>query len=428
MIRSVSLRFKSLLVFAAGVAAISLASCSENIEGGGSCPLLCPQTSAPLKDTIIDAVVVDTFATGFPDIGFESNLILAMRQDSSDVRVISRFDSLPRTYTDSNTETTITKVDSAFVRLVVPPADTALKFGFDGVIEAYDVAAAANDTAVSDLTAQFTASNLLGSYAYKKGDSPDTLDILLDTARVRSRLLNDSSVRLGFRMVSTGSDQIRFMSIGGGLGAQLVIYPNRDTTAAPVNFFPRSLTPSEPALQRSALADFQITVSGAEPTVANVLRVGGSPAHRVLFQFSLPTGIVDSAVVVRATLLLTKKPSQTGPASDSVAIHVAPVVASSAVTGVHELLEFAGAESLFPVDSVKLAASDSGQVGLQIVTLMRAWRQQDTLRTPRRAALFFSNESAGTATFDFFSHEAADPALRPKVRITYVTSVSTGRP
>jgi hypothetical protein len=319
-------------------------------------------------------------------------------------------------------------VDSAFARLVVPTSDTALKFGYDGVIEAYDVAGAANDTSVADLAAQFTASNKLGSYSYKKGDSPDTLDILLDTARVRAHLLNDSSVRLGFRMVSSGSDQIRFMSIGGGLGAQLVIYPSRDSSAVPVTFSPHSLTPSDPALQRAALADFQITVKGGKPTVPNVLRVGGAPAHRVLFQLNLPTGIVDSAVVVRATLLLTKKPSETGPAGDSVTIHVAPVVASSAVTGVHELLEFAGAETLFPVDSLKLAASDSGQVGVQIVTLLRAWRQQDTLQTPRRAALFFSNESASTSSFDFFSHEAADPSLRPKVRITYVTSVSSGRP
>jgi hypothetical protein len=428
MIRSFSLRFKPLLAFAVGVAAISLASCSENIEGGASCPLLCPQTSAPLKDTIIDAIVLDTSATGFPDIGFESNLIIAMRQDSSDVRAISRFDSLSRIVQDSNTETTITEVDSAFARLVVPTSDTALKFGYDGVIEAYDVAGAANDTSVADLAAQFTASNLLGSYSYKKGDSPDTLDILLDTARVRAHLLNDSSVRLGFRMVSSGSDQIRFMSIGGGLGAQLVVYPSRDSSAAPVMYSPHSLTPSAPALQRAAFADFQITVKGGKPTVPNVLRVGGAPAHRVLFRLSLPNGIVDSAVVVRATLLLTKKPSETGPSGDSVTIHIAPVVASSAVTGTHELLEFAGAETLFPVDSLKLAASDSGQVGIQMVTLLRAWRQQDTLQTPRRAALFLSNESAGTSSFDFFSHEAADPALRPKLRITYVTSVSSGRP
>src|SRR4051812_5041300 len=173
MIRSYSLRFKSLLVFAIGVAAISLASCSESLEGGNSCPLLCPQESSPLKDTIVDAIVLDTSASGFPDLGFESDLILAMRQDSSDVRAISRYDSLPKEFSDSNTQKTITHVDSAFVRLLVPPTDTALKFGFDGVIEAYDVAGAANDTSVTDLAAQFVAGNKLGSYSYKKDDSPD---------------------------------------------------------------------------------------------------------------------------------------------------------------------------------------------------------------------------------------------------------------
>ena len=59
MKRSFFVRFKSLAIFCVAVAVASIAACSENLDSGGSCPLLCPGESAPLLDTIVDAVVVD---------------------------------------------------------------------------------------------------------------------------------------------------------------------------------------------------------------------------------------------------------------------------------------------------------------------------------------------------------------------------------
>src|SRR2546423_4693329 len=95
---------KASLLGAACAAVLSIAACSEKLEGGGigSCPLLCPQQAATLKDTTIDAVTFDTTVTGLPSIGAERFLMLASHGDTLETRAIVRFDTLPQTFTSGN--------------------------------------------------------------------------------------------------------------------------------------------------------------------------------------------------------------------------------------------------------------------------------------------------------------------------------------
>lgn len=424
MNRSFYVRYKRLSVFLAALAVASVAACTEDLESGKSCPLLCPGESAPLRDTIVDAVVLDTSATGFPALGYEVNLILANRKDTLDTRVITRYDSLAQKYTFKGLDSAIVRVDSAYLLAPRPAADSAVAFTAAGRIEAYDVTGAANDTAVASLSGEMTAANKLGELLYAAGESPDTLKILLDTARVRSRVLNGQSLRVGLRMVSAASDQIRLISANSGGGIGLTIVPNSDTAASRVKSGPITFSPVDPGYLRAAFSDFQITALGGAPP-ANTLRVGGAPATRVMFRFDIPKHIVDSSVVVRATLQLTQRPSGAGDAGSAVGLQIVPVTASEALTDVHSQLEFAGG-ALF-VDSLQVVPKDSGVVSLEMVRLVRAWRGQDVKTTPRLAALFLSSEGVRVASFDFFSIEAA-PELRPRLRITYVTRVNTGQP
>ena len=424
MNRSFFVHFKSLSVFLAALAVASVAACTEDLESGNTCPLLCPGESAPLKDTIIDAVVLDTSAIGFPTLGYEVNLILANRKDTLDTRVITRYDSLAQKYTFKGADSAIVRVDSAYLLAPRPRADTAVAFTAAGRIEAYDVTGAANDTAVASLAGQMTAANKIGEFPYAAGESPDTLKILLDTARVRARVLNGRSLRVALRMVSAASDQIRLVSLNNGGGIGLTIVANSDTAASRVKSGPITYTPVDPAYLRAALSDFQVTVLGAAPP-ANTLRVGGTPVTRVMFKFDIPRHIVDSSVVVRASLQLTQRPSGSGDAGAAVGLQIVPIAASEQLTDVHSQLEFVGG-GMF-VDSVQVVPKDSGVVSLEMVRLVRAWRGQDVKTTPRLAALYLSSEGIRVASFDFFSREAA-PALRPRLRITYVTRVNTGQP
>jgi hypothetical protein len=426
MNRSTFVRYKALSIFAVLVTTFAVASCSENLAAGASCPLLCPQESAPLQDTIIDAVVLDTSAVGYPGLGFESNLVLAHRGDSLDARIITRYDSLPQTYKFGTADSAIVRIDSAFIAAPIPRADSAVAFAADGTVEVYDLTDAAGDTAIAALTPEFTAANLIGSLPYTKGESPDTIVVRLDTARIRSRVLDTRNLRLGVRMVSAGSEQVRIISSNTGGGVMLVLYPNRATEAEPLKVMPGSYFPEAPAYLRTALADFNLFVGGvARP--ANTLRVGGFPASRVLIGFNIPSRIVDSTIVIRASLLLTQRPSTAPDAGTSVSVQIVPIVASTLVTELHQQLEFAGSTFIYPVDSLVTVPKDSGEVALQMVTLVRAWKGQDTVKTPRIAGLYLTSESGRPASFDFYSSEA--PAdLRPRVRITYVTRVTTGQP
>jgi hypothetical protein len=424
MNRSFFVHFKSLSLFAAALAVATVSACTEDLQSGSSCPLLCPGESAPLKDTIIDAVALDTSASGFPTLGFEVNFLLAKRGDTLDTRVITRYDSLPQKYTFKGDDSAVVRVDSAYLLAARPAADSAVAFTADGQIEAYDVTDAANDTSVASLVGQMIPANKLGEFVYAAGQSPDTLKIPLDTARVLSRLLNGRSLRVGLRMVSAASDQIRIVSNNNGGGIGLTIVANSDTAASRIKSSPITYSPVDPGYLRSALSDFQITVVGASPA-ANTLRVGGAPASRVMFKFDIPTHIVDSTVVVRASLQLTQRPSGSADAGSAVALQLVPILASEELTDLHAQLEFSGSAAF--VDSLEVVPKDSGVVNIEMVGLVRAWRGQDQKRTPRLADLFLTSEGTRVASFDFFSMEA--PAgVRPRLRITYVTRVNTGQP
>ncbi len=420
------MRMKRFSIFAIALATFSLTACGEKLASGNSCPLLCPPEAAPLNDTIIDAVVLDTSSTGFPSLGFEGTLILAHRRDSLDTRVITRFDSLPQTYRYKDVDSAIVRIDSAFILAPRPRADSAVAFAADGRIEVYDVTDAVNDTTVADLAAQFSPGNLLGQIDYVAGESPDTLRILIDTARVRSRVLGGRNLRIGLRMMSVASDQIRISALNSASGITLNMFANLDTAARVVVATPRSFTPDEPQYLRAAHADFAIAVVGNLPA-PTVLRVGGFPARRVLLGFDIPSRILDSTVVVRATLLLTQRPSSAPDAGEAVAVQIVPVVVSDEATDVHTQLEFAGSNTTFRVDSLSTIPKDSGVVKLEVVRLVRAWRGTPADKTPRLAALFLSSEVSRVASFDFFSKEA-DAALRPRLRITYVIRVRSGQP
>jgi hypothetical protein len=426
MNRSSFVRIKALSFFAVLMTAGSLAACGESLGAGGSCPLLCPQESAPLIDEFFDAVVLDTSAVGFPALGFESNLFLAHRRDSLDSRVITRFDSLPQTYKYQTIDSAIVRIDSAFISAPRPRADSSIAFQNDGRVEVYDVTDAANDTAVADLAAQFTPANKIGELAYVQGESPDTLHILLDTARVRERVLNTRNLRIGLRMVSAGSDLVRIVSANNTGGITLTLVPNRDTLGQRLTATPGTFSPADPAFLRSAYSDFTISVVGNAPG-ANTLRVGGLPAHRVLLKFDIPSRIVDSAVVVRATLMLTQRPSTSADAGEAVEVQIVPIVISEAATDLHTQLEFARTTFGFAVDSLSTVPKDSGVVNLEMVRLVRVWKGQDPKQTPRVAALYLNSEATRVASFDFFSIEAA-ASLRPRLRITYITRVNTGQP
>ena len=102
-------------------------------------------------------------------------------------------------------------------------------------------------------------------------------------------------------------------------------------------------------------------------------------------------------------------------------------LSGTAITDVRTLLQFVGFAGQFGLDSLKLAPGDSGVKSFEIVGLVRTWRGTTPAVSPREIALRSTTEGQKPGQVDFFSVEAA-PALRPRLRLTYVPQTSFGLP
>ena len=414
------------LILVGFVFAVGAVSCGEKLEAGAACPLLCPIQEVQLKDTVIDAVAIDSTLGGYPPIGEEARLILAARGDTLDTRVIFRFDTIAKTYTHTATpaDSTITSVDSAGVQVIL---DTTTIAGVPGhptspvTIELYDVDAA-TDTVAAALLPLFTAGRFLGSRTFAPESLKDTVRVPVANAVVLDRITNGTHLRIGMRLVSGASTQLSFLPNG----ATLRFKPAADTTLSVARI---SKTPSDSTLARlrDALADYVIVAKGAAPRPPLTIAAGGFPASRTYMRFDLPPKILDSATVVRASLLLTQYPRRGSPsARDSVAVYPVAITAGTVVTDIKRLLSFAPS-ALAALDSLRVVPADSGLRRLELVNLVRVWQSTKADQTQRSIALIVGAEGENPAEAVFFSSHAGN-ALRPRLQLTYVPRVTLGLP
>lgn len=415
------------LLLAVG-ATLVLVACSEKTEAGRSCPLLCPAQAITLADTTIEAAVVsDTTVQGLPSIGNETFMMLASHGDSLDSRVIVRYDTLPQSYTKSTIDSTIVNIDTA--QLVTPIAlpDSAHRPTAPFTIEAYDVDTTATDTVASILGSLFRPNRLIGSKTFAPESLKDTLRIPISTDTVLDRVKNGTRLRVGLRVVSSQGVDLRIASVTSGTPVTLRIKASLDTGATDVNVQPLSRTPVNQDFLRLPLADYTIFLKGGSSNPETILAVGGVPSRRVFMRFDVPSKIIDSTTVVRASLLLTQVPNRRLTPTDSVFVYPLAILAGPAISDVGSALQFIGPNGQFGLDSVSLAPGDSGVKSFEIVGLVRTWRNQPTTVSPRTIALRSGAEGSLPAEIDFFSSKAA-PALRPKLRITFVPQTSYGLP
>lgn len=420
---------KAVVLLLAVVATVSIAACSEKLESGTSCPLLCPQQAVELRDTTIDAVLSDTTVLGLPPIGSEAFLMLASHGDTLDTRVIIRFDTLPQSYTKSALDSTIVKIDTA--QLVVPIAfDSTKRPAVPLTIEAYNVDTTGTDTVTSVLASLFRPSRLIGSKTFAPESLTDTLRIPISTDTVLDRVKNGTRLRVGLRVVSSQSIDLQVGAVEGGSSVSLRIKPSLDTSVTPLLVGPDSRTPTDQLFLSQPLADYTIVLKGQTTTPVTILGVGGVPSRRVFMRFDVPSYIVDSTTIVRASLLLTQNPNRRVSPRESVFVYPVAILAGPAVTSIPSALQFLGTiggGSLALDTTVRLAPADSGPRSIEIVGLVRTWRNQPLTVSPRTIALVSGREGQLPAEIDFFSTRAP-AALRPRLRITYVPQTSYGLP
>jgi hypothetical protein len=409
-----------------GAVVVLIAACADNPEAGRACPLLCPQQSVTLQDTTVEAIVSDTTITGLPSIGLENFLMLSSHGDTVDTRAIIRFDTIQQDFTHSGFDSTITHVDTA--TLVVPIVKDSLhKLPGPITIEAYDVDTAATDTVASILGSLFRPDRFLGSRTFAPDSVLDTLRIPISTDTVFDRITKGTHLRVGLRLVSRFGADLRLGTSQSATPVTLNLKVSPDTAVTPLVISPISNTPTDQSFLSGPLSDFTIVVKGLTTTPPNIIAVGGVPSRRTFFSFVVPSRIVDSTTVVRASLLLTQVPNRRLLPKDSIYIFPVPVLAGPIITNITSALQFVGVNGQFGLDSAFMAPADSGVRSFEIVGLVRTWKGQPTTVSPRTVALRSGLEGSSPAEFDFFSTKAP-AAVRPRLRITYVLPLPYGLP
>lgn len=425
-------RIRPLLV--AVVACGTIAACEEQLESGVACPSLCPQQAAGMKDTTFDAVEYDTAIAGYPPTGAETELLFADRPGVLDARVIVRFDTLPAFFKHTNfpDDSAITSIDSVIVRLRISRSDT---LGPSVTIDAYDVdidttgIGPVDDTTRAALLAQFTPDRVVGSRTFTALELGDSIAVPIDPSFVLDRILDSSGtgrrrLRLGFKMSASQPAEFAVHASNAGYPPVLFIRQTGDSTIQTNIDFAYSSTPATDRAVAAEVADFQLIAAGPPPPPPNVLRVGGAPANRVYLRFNVPSAILDSSDVVRASLLLTQRPNPGSPsASDTDYVTPFEIVSGAAVTDIRRALVFLG----FSMDSISLAPGDSAVRSFEVIDVVRRWRGTSPTRTPRSLALRANREGRSAWQADFFGR-GAPPAVRPQLRLTYIPQSRAGLP
>jgi hypothetical protein len=421
-VKSSSLLLRSL---ATALLFVSFASCSENLDSSGVCAVLCPPVGGDVQNITLDAVVFDTTVQSLAGLGTEPALFLASRGDTLDTRVIIRYDSLPVNFTPKNdTARPITSVDSAYLLLHI---DTlSIKASGPVTIEAYDVDTTANDTSTAAVLALFRPDRFISSQAFIRADLKDTVRYYISSAAVLAKIQAKAHLRIGLRLTGPVSSQMRMISTEGGVPPTLSFRPTPDTaTASPLTLSPLSSTPAGEAIIAFHLSDYTLIVKGPPPGSPSNLDVGGLPPRRVYVRFSIPLSIIDSATVVRATLLLNQIPNSLLDPGDTVLILPSLVLAGKAVTDPTKAAQIVADIAL---DTVKVTPGGSGLKEIELARAFPIWRTQSPDTVPRAIVLKTLNEGNSPLEIRFSSSEEALTLLRPRLRISYTSRVPLGLP
>jgi hypothetical protein len=435
---------RRLWALAAIVGAYALAvACSETLPSGLACPTLCPGQNIVVLDTTIDGLTglsVDTTVTGYPPLGDEPALLLANGGDSLDVRSIVRFDSVPYQYIpyDSAGQDTLIPVHQAvhpYVRVVFDTTSFHSPGAFTVLV--YDVDTVGNDTAMAVLASLFRQDRLIGDTTF--GFGTDTARILLDSAIIGAHLRGDHLIRLGFKLRDAG--RLRMNGPTSALPPVFSYYPDTDSTnQALITARPKSTSPQSDTLLRFQLLAYPVTVIPSSPPIGEHLDIGGIPARRVFLQFALPSKIVDSSTVVRATITLTKIPNGYHAffPHDTLGAIVTGIIATPLVTDPTRLAAFATPPTLIGLDTTAIIGPTapvsgpfpiSDSVNFEFVLPARHWSGRGIDTVSRAIVLRAVFEGSNPLFASFYSASPSTPAaLRPHIHVAYIKQLTFGIP
>lgn len=443
MAAPISVRARARALFLGLVAACGVVACTEDLESGAACPVLCPAQNVVVYDTTFEAVSLDTSLTGIPGFGTEASLFLASRGDTLDVRAVVRYDTLPASFFKSG-DSAITRLDSAYVLFAVNPTGTRVRGRVR--LDLYDVDTLEADTVAAVVRGLFRPDRLIGGTTFDSAQVKDSIKVFLDKDKLLAKVTAKARLRVGVRLVAASGGEVELGSSEGGTTPLLRFDPApEDTAIKAFTISPASATPPNNAVASGDFLDYSLVFAAPSAPTGAVLSVGGLPNRRAFLRFALPSRILDSSIVLRASLLLTQRPLRALDARDTLAIVPELTIATDEVT---DLTRATLLSSGFAFDTLRAAPGDSGVRVLEVATAVRSWvlqaeqaaaqaaaqatrgttaGQAATIAQQQAIILRTTREGASAFELQFFSREAV-AALRPRLRLNYALRTSFGIP
>jgi hypothetical protein len=391
---------RALFVLLAGLA---LAGCQERLTTPADCPALCPGGQPQIFDEVFTATIgADSSFSGYVQRHQSRSLLVSNGLDGYEERALIRF---------------LTRADSVSVR------DTLRGYTIDSVALSFTVAA--RDTNVNglellvyrvapgfdsastfaDVAPAFVPESLIAAVPV-----PDTLNNGVvrtvfqggDLSRVQISPADSGRLGVGIRLSAPTVTGVRLGAVGAGTGGLFTTYVTLDV--------PDTGTAKLRTLALSTA--FNTYVSEVpQATDTTLLAIGGAPSSRSLLRFDLPPRILDSATIVRATLELTPTAPISGLPTDAALVEARSVLAD--VGGKSPVNTQPGR---VPADTLELGST---VVSIEAVRLVELWLGS---ARPTALILALTPEGASFTNPVFYSTRAIEPALRPRLRLSYLLS------
>lgn len=438
LLRSLARRLRGAAPLLGVVAVVALSACSDELDARGGCPILCPEAPPQARDTTIlltPATLAVTSIPGFPARGIEAWLYLAQVSDAAgtiDSRAVIRFDTLVTQFQIGiDTLRRITALDSAFLHLSIDSAGSRATAPVR--LEVYDLnrAGESGDDEAA-LGPAFRADRLIGSITIAADSLRDSVRVPLARAVIQDRVTTNRRLRVGLQVRSSGNAAVRLRSTNGGFIHQLSYRPAPDSGAARVFNSPDSKDPVALPFVRSAFADYNLLFAAPTVTTTNEIRVGGIAGFRSLLRFSIPSGLVDSVGIVRATLELRRVPTAGFSGGDTLELRPFIPVASTQITDstrIAELFAPWGLQAQYGpnafTEQLRLFAGDAGVARIELGGLFREWQGRGP-GFPRALLLTVNEEGTTAGALRFHAGTAA--ATQPRLVITYSPRPGQGLP
>lgn len=384
------------------LAALTIAGCQEKLTAPADCPALCPGGQPQVFDEVFTAIdAADSSFTGYVQPHQAAALLVSNGLQGFEERGLVRF--LARTSTVSVRDTARAyTIDSVALSFALAARDTNLT-GLQLLLYRLPPSIDSSTTFAAVAPA-FAPENLIATI-----NVPDTLKAGpvrtvfqgADLIRVEIPAADTGKLALGIRIVAPTPTGVRVGALAGGAGPTFTTYATLDVPD----------TGTAKIRDISLGAGFSTYVTEVPQVIdPTFLTVGGSPSARALLRFSLPSRIRDSATIVRATLELTPVAPVPGLPGDPARLLTRAVLAD--VGAKSPVSSVAGR---VPEDTLVTGAT---AVSFEAVRLIELWLGETT--RPTAVVVSLTPEAASFTRPVFYSTRAADPALRPRLRINYL--------